>query len=446
MATPATTPSAEPVEAATSTPIPAAEPAETVPVEVAPSISTVLSDPPEAGGWRVPAGTWATMAFDTPAQFTTTSEMLLVRESEGALWLRPVGAASTSVLAIGTAAFVNSGGRDAPQLPPPRSPEAITEAFENGTFSVLLDHGLTSIGQRNLNWWDFLLDDTVGNAPWLCREGVTCLMTSQSVGGERVIVPTGTPLRLYTPDIDDLRVGAWLIADSEVDLAPLTALAEDVLADLRLAPGPPAVAPIRSMTVDGVQTTESPAGHTVGLLGDAAVELELQGTLPDIGLDAADETALIFSTPSGYIAMFAASGLYSADIDVQATEQADWRAWDLVDLADLEAFETWADASLEVTERGVDDRIAGLEAPWIDFTVKDQVNSFPCTISAGKQCSMLTTFAGGGWAYAEGEGNRLYFLDEAGLIVNVEALTGTPTDVLEEAEALLGGLTITPIG
>ena len=78
--------------------------------------------------------------------------------------------------------------------------------------------------------------------------------------------------------------------------------------------------------------------------------------------------------------------------------------------------------------------------------MKDQTNSFPCSISAGRQCSLLTTFSGGGWAYAEGEGNRLYFLEDAGLLVHVEALTGTPQDVLDEAAGLLGSMTITPIG
>ena len=38
------------------------------------------------------------------------------------------------------------------------------------------------------------------------------------------------------------------------------------------------------------------------------------------------------------------------------------------------------------------------------------------------------------------------FLEDAGLLVHVEALTGTPQDVLDEAAGLLGSMTITPIG
>ncbi len=372
--------------------------------------------------------------------------MLLIRESEGALWLRPVGTERTSVLVLATSAFVNSGGPESPQLPAPRTPDDITAAFEGGVFSVLLDQGLTTIGEQDIHWWDFTLDDTTGNGPWLCREGVTCLMTSQSVGGERVIVPTATPLRLYVPFRDELRVGAWLIADNDDDREALSSLAEDVLRDFGPERGALTPPPIRSVTVEGVETTSVPAGHTTALIGDAVVELELQGSLPTIGLDAADETSLIFSTPSGYVAFFGTSALYPSDIDVQAAEQAAWRAWDLVEVTDLASFDAWVDDALSVNARGTDTAIAGLDAPWVDFTVKDQTNAFPCTISAGRQCAMLTTFAGGGWAYAEGDGNRLYFLDEAGLIVNIEALTGTPGDVLHEAAVLLDAMTITPIG
>lgn len=436
----------QPSPTAIPTPPPGASEEMTGPEPPAPSISDVFSDAPEPGGWLVPAGQWSTTAFEVPVGFTTTSDMLLIRESKGALWMRPAGTKRTSMLVLATTAFVNSGGQAAPQLPPPRTPDDVTAAFEDGAFSVLLDQGLETIDERDLHWWDFMLEDSAGDGPWLCREGVTCLMTGQSIGGERLIVPTATPLRLYVPFVDGLRVGAWLIADNDADREALATLAEDVLSQLRPQDGPVPPAPVRSLTVDGVETTSLPAGHTVSLIGDAVVELELQGALADIGLDVADETALIFTTPSGYVALFDASGVYPADIDVQASEQEDWRAWDLVDLPDVEAFEAWADATLEITDRGVDDTLTGLEAPWVEFTVKDQLNTFPCSISAGRQCSMLNTFARGGWAYAEGDGNRLYFLDEAGLIVNVEALTGTPADVLAEAAALLGAMTVTPIG
>ena len=143
----------------------------------------MLSDLPQAGGWLVPPGQWSTTAFGEPATFATATEMLLIRESEGALWLRPLGVRPTSVLALASTAFVNSGGPTAPQLPPPRTPEDVTAAFENGVFSTLLEEGVSEVDGRDLYWWDFLLDDTSGSGPWLCREGVTCLMTGHTPAG-----------------------------------------------------------------------------------------------------------------------------------------------------------------------------------------------------------------------------------------------------------------------
>ena len=428
------------------TPTATAPPPEPTPAPAPPSISTVLSDLPQAGGWLVPPGQWSTTAFGEPATFATATEMLLIRESEGALWLRPLGVRPTSVLALASTAFVNSGGPTAPQLPPPRTPEDVTAAFENGVFSTLLEEGVSEVDGRDLYWWDFLLDDTSGSGPWLCREGVTCLMTGQSVGGERIIVPTSTRLRLYVPFIEDLRVGAWLIADNDRDLEALAGLAEDLLAGLAPEPGLVAAAPTRSLTIEGVETTSLPSGHTVTMVGDAVVELELQGAVPDIGLDAAYESSLIFSTPSGYVAFFEATAVFPGDIDVQATEQTAWRAWDLTSLDDIASFDAWTEDALGVTARGIDTAIAEFEAPWVDFTVKDQTNSFPCSVSAGKQCSLLTASALGGWAYAAGDGNRLYYLEDAGLIVHIEALTGTTQDVLDEMAPVLNQLTITPIG
>ena len=326
-----------PTAAPTPTPAPTEEPARLEPA--ASSVATVLSEAPRADGWIVPAGEWSTTAFDVPARFRTDSDMLLIRESQGALWLRAVGTERTSMLAIATSAFVNSGGPEAPQRPAPRTPEDITMALEDGTFSVLLDQGVATVDQRDVHWWDFMLDDTVGNSPWLCREGATCLMTGQSVGGERLIVPTSQRLRVYVPFIDDeLRIGVWVIADNDADFDALVGLAEDMVADFEPESGRVTPTQVRSITVDGVETTTLPAGHTVALIGEATVEIELQGNLPTVGLDAADETALIFSTTSGYVAFFEPSAVYPAEIDVQAAEQAAWRAWDLIELDNIEDF------------------------------------------------------------------------------------------------------------
>ena len=424
---------------ATATPVAEPEPA----FEPAPALSTVLDTPPERDGWRVPAGRWSTDAFDVPVEFTTSIDMLLVRESDGALWLRTTEGGPDASLIVSQSAFVNSGGPDAPQFPPPDDLDGVTAAFENGVLTAWFEMGTTSTPERDLPWWDFELRDEGGIAAWLCAEGTTCLMTSQTVGGERVIVPTDQRLRLYVGSTENLRVGGWLYGPPEA-MAGLEALAEDVLADIAAVAETGAQGTTRSMTVDGVEATDVPSGRTVALVGDGLVTLAAQGDLPGVGLDGVRDDSLIFATDSGYIALLSTDSLVAPGVDV--TTRGFEKDWDLVDAAEPASFERWVDERVGVVDAGVTDSIVGLtDVAWWDITVLDPANSYPCAVSIGGRCDLLHVSGLGPWGFADGERNRLYHLAGTGLMLHIEALTGTAEDVLDEGSALLGALTVEPL-
>ncbi|MEM7285424.1 MAG: hypothetical protein AAF480_03655 [Actinomycetota bacterium] len=426
-------PTAPPV---TAGPVNQPEPA----VEPATALSTVLSTTPQRDGWRVAAGRWSTDAFDVPVEFTTSTEMLLVRESRGALWLRTMDGGDDASLILSQSAFVNSGGPDAPQFPPPDDLDGVTAAFENGVFTSWFEAGMASTAERDLPWWDFELQDEAGAAAWLCREGTTCLMTSQTVGGERIIVPTDQRLRLYIGSTDELRIGAWLSGPPEA-MDGLEALAEDVLEDIAVVEELGAPGTTRSMTVDGVEATDVPGGRTVALVGDGLVILSAQGELPGVGLDAVRDESLIFATGSGYIALLSTNSLVPPGVDV--TTRGNERDWDLAEAAALDSFEQWVEDRVGIVDAGTTDSFVGLiDVPWWDITVLDPANSYSCPVSIGGRCDLLHVSGLGPWGFADGERNRLYHLPETGLMLHIEALTGTVDDVLTEGKALLGALTV----
>lgn len=421
----------------------AAEPTATGPDVLA--LSSLFDGTPDASGWAVPPGRWSSDAFEEPVVFTTTTELRLVRESDGAVWFRQPEGAAEDFVVVSRSALVNGATVADAQRPPPRTRDAVTAAIEAGTLIELLDMGTESARDGELHWWDVGFPSAADRPGWLCAAGTTCYQPTLTTGGERIVLQADRRSRLFMSDTAvDPPLGAWTSGGDSADV--LIDIAQDLLTDAVTAPAAGGADPeTRSLTFEGAEEAPIRAGRSVALLADALLTVDTPGLIDGVSLTTADDRSLIFETASGYLAFFSMSGLVPESVDLRPGASHTQTDAELAAPQGRDEFAAFVEAELGIVATGTAE-LGGTQSTWWDVTIRDPATAYTCPSWPDKRCRALHVGRLGPWAYSGDLENRLYAVGDTSMFLHVEAIDGSITDVLSEGAELLQALTVERIG
>lgn len=417
--------------------------AEPTPLEQPPTpLSDVLATSPDELGWHLPAGRWLTGVFAAPVEFTTSVDLILVRESLGAVWLRnPATPEHENSVVIAATGFVNSGEAGSPERPVPATPEAITAEIERNPVANLLRQGTVEGATGSIPWWDFEHVDPNNTTAFPCARGPRCISPATTIGGEQIIALLDEPTRVYVAGTDDVRVGVWITGDA-AGHAALTEIADGIAASIRRSDTSLEASPSRSLAALGLRGSVIPAGEYVTRLGSTRIDLVLSEDVLETGVAQVERNVVAFEGAHGFVGFLTLTHLVDHDAD-PLVRALPTREWPVIDLsgADGGQFAQWllTAATVEAVEPT---EVGGARGTAYDIVLPDPT---PSPSICQRACVPLILTENNTWVFFGDWANRVVHIPDAAVMLHLEARPGsTMEQLLADAAPILDGITFHP--
>lgn len=253
-------------------------------------VVTALDSRPDEHGWRLPAGSWQSAAFDPTLSFDTATDLTLIAQSPEAILLAAPGGGRDARLTILVPLAV--GGDD-------NVPIAVPDDFEEYIRSVeTIDLETVERFEREDGveaiWADFVAHEPPGHPKFSCSIGPDCLWVMRTHAGEDVHVIEGAPIRVVGTAIDGVPLRVVASASDQATFDVLAEEAVRIVSSFAVGVGTPPESGRNFLASLGSRDDVIPPGVYVARVGDQVVEFDVADELVSIAVDHIGSNTILF--------------------------------------------------------------------------------------------------------------------------------------------------------